>query len=90
MTSGTIFLYILIFLSSYLIGAIPWAYLIGRLYGRDLRKEGSGNIGATNVTRVIGKFWGRVCFLLDMPWQGWGQLVGLVFIVVAHIQVLNI
>lgn len=66
MTSGVIFLYILIFLSSYLIGSIPWAYLIGRLYGRDLRKEGSGNIGATNVTRVIGKFWGRVCFLLDM------------------------
>jgi glycerol-3-phosphate acyltransferase PlsY len=66
MTTGTVFLYILIFLCSYLIGSVPWAYLIGRMYGRDLRKEGSGNIGATNVTRVIGKFWGRVCFLLDM------------------------
>ncbi len=66
MTTGTVFLYIAIFLSSYLIGSVPWAYLIGRIYGRDLRKEGSGNIGATNVTRVIGKFWGRVCFLLDM------------------------
>jgi glycerol-3-phosphate acyltransferase PlsY len=66
MTTGTVFLYILIFLGSYLIGAIPWAYLIGKMYGLDLRKEGSGNIGATNVTRVIGKFWGRVCFLLDM------------------------
>ncbi len=66
MTTGTVFLYIMIFLSSYLIGSIPWAYLIGRIYGIDLRKEGSGNIGATNVTRVIGKFWGRVCFLLDM------------------------
>jgi glycerol-3-phosphate acyltransferase PlsY len=66
MTTGTVFLYILIFLGSYLIGAIPWAYLIGKMYGLDLRNEGSGNIGATNVTRVIGKFWGRVCFLLDM------------------------
>lgn len=66
MTSGTIFLYIVIFLGSYLVGAIPWAYLIGKIYGVDLRKAGSGNIGATNVTRVIGKFWGRVCFLLDM------------------------
>jgi glycerol-3-phosphate acyltransferase PlsY len=66
MTTGTVFLYILIFLSSYLIGSVPWAYLIGKIYGIDLRKEGSGNIGATNVTRVIGKFWGRVCFLLDM------------------------
>lgn len=52
-------------LSACLIGAIPFGYIIGRMHGKDIRKEGSGNIGATNVTRVIGKSWGRLCFLLD-------------------------
>ena len=55
----------MIALGSYLIGAIPFGFLIGKLKGIDIRKHGSGNIGATNVTRVVGKGWGRVCFFLD-------------------------
>ena len=55
----------MIALGSYLIGAIPFGYLIGRMKGLDIRKHGSGNIGATNVTRVVGKGWGRLCFFLD-------------------------
>ena len=55
----------MIALGSYLIGAIPFGYIIGRLNGVDIRKHGSGNIGATNVTRVVGKGWGRLCFFLD-------------------------
>ncbi len=40
---------------AYLIGAIPWALIVGRkVYGIDLRQEGSGNLGATNVFRVLG------------------------------------
>lgn len=39
---------------SYLIGALPTSHFIGKLYGVDLRKEGSGNLGGTNVYRVIG------------------------------------
>ena len=52
-------------LASYLIGAIPFGFLIGKCKGVDIRKEGSCNIGATNVTRVVGKWWGKLCFLCD-------------------------
>lgn len=50
---------------SYLIGAIPFGLLIGKMHGIDIRKAGSGNIGATNVTRSVGKTAGKICFLLD-------------------------
>lgn len=39
---------------SYLLGSIPWAYIAGRLKGVDLRKYGSGNLGTTNVLRLLG------------------------------------
>ncbi len=47
-------------------GSIPWGYLIGKLKGIDLRKSGSGNIGATNVLRVIGKKEALLTLLLDI------------------------
>lgn len=51
---------------SFLIGSIPFGLLIARaVAGIDLRQAGSGNIGATNVTRVVGKTWGAVVLLLD-------------------------
>ncbi len=50
---------------SYLLGSIPFGYLAGRLAGVDVRTCGSGNIGATNVLRVVGKRWGYPVFLLD-------------------------
>ena len=65
MSTITILILIAVSLVSYLIGAIPWGYLIGKRNGVDIRKLGSKNIGATNVTRVIGKWSGRLCFLLD-------------------------
>jgi len=52
--------------ASYLLGAIPFGYLIGRARGVDVRSAGSGNIGATNVFRVVGKPWGVLTFLADM------------------------
>lgn len=52
-------------IGAFLIGGIPFGFIIGKLNGKDIRKEGSCNIGATNVTRVVGKWWGKLCFLLD-------------------------
>ena len=60
-----ILLLIAIFVLSYLTGAIPWGFIIGTLKGVDIREQGSGNIGATNVTRIIGKRWGVLCFFID-------------------------
>ncbi len=53
-------------LFAYLVGAIPFGYLIGRAKGVDIRAHGSGNIGATNVRRVLGRGPGNLCFALDV------------------------
>ncbi|MBQ4384842.1 MAG: glycerol-3-phosphate 1-O-acyltransferase PlsY [Kiritimatiellae bacterium] len=53
-------------LSAYLIGGIPFGYLIGRMRGIDVRTVGSKNIGATNVFRTVGKKWGLLAFALDV------------------------
>jgi acyl phosphate:glycerol-3-phosphate acyltransferase len=53
-------------LLSYLAGSIPSAYLAGKVRGVDLRKHGSGNLGATNVVRVLGPKIGAVVFLADL------------------------
>ena len=50
----------------YLLGSIPVGYLVSRRYGIDIREHGSGNIGATNVLRVLGKKPGYFVFLCDM------------------------
>ena len=51
---------------SYLLGAIPTAYLITRLRGVNIFDIGSGNMGATNAARVMGIGWGIMVWLLDM------------------------
>jgi len=55
----------LLILASYLLGAIPNGLLLARLKGINLQKMGSGNIGATNVFRCVGKGWGITAFILD-------------------------
>jgi acyl phosphate:glycerol-3-phosphate acyltransferase len=51
--------------TSYLIGSFPTAYLAGRVAGIDIREAGSGNVGATNVGRVLGKRIGYPVFFID-------------------------
>ena len=58
-------------LAAYLIGGIPFGYLLVRLKtGRDVRSMGSGNIGATNVLRTPGRAFGVLTLLLDIA-KGW-------------------
>ena len=52
-------------LLGFALGAIPFAWILGRLGGLDLRRVGSGNIGATNLSRSMGYRIGLVAFLLD-------------------------
>ena len=52
-------------LAFFLIGSVPTGYLLGRSRGLDIRQHGSGNIGATNVWRVLGWKWGAVAFAAD-------------------------
>lgn len=56
---------ILLSVAAYLLGAIPFGLLVAKSRGVDIRTQGSGNIGATNVFRVIGKGWGIFTFVLD-------------------------
>jgi len=50
----------------YLVGSVPFGLIIAAAHGKELRKIGSGNIGATNLSRALGKKWGYVCFCLDV------------------------
>lgn len=63
-----------LFIITFLIGSIPWGVIIGRcVYKKDIRKEGSGNIGTTNAMRTFGRNGGVAVFLLDF---GKGALAG--------------
>lgn len=53
-------------LIAYVIASTPFGVIIARSQGIDLRQHGSGNVGATNVGRVVGKKWGYLCFALDV------------------------
>lgn len=56
-----------VFVTAYLIGAVPTAYLAGLwCKGVDVRRHGSGNVGATNAVRVLGKKIGIIVFVIDL------------------------
>lgn len=74
----------MIVLSAYLLGSIPTGYLLAQFRGVDIRQVGSGNIGATNVFRILGKSAGTFVLLADAL-KGFvacyflGQIVGALF-----------
>jgi len=55
-----------VILVAYVLGSIPFGFLAGRLKGVDIRRVGSGNIGATNVGRALGRKWSLIVFALDL------------------------
>ncbi len=76
--------FILIALLSYLMGSVPAGYIAGRFAGIDIRRVGSGNIGATNVLRALGKPYGYAVFLFDFC-KGVGAVrVSILIINAAH------
>jgi glycerol-3-phosphate acyltransferase PlsY len=57
--------YLISILLAYFLGSVPFGFIAGKINGIDIRKAGSGNIGATNVFRVVGKKWGIAVFIMD-------------------------
>lgn len=69
--------------AAYVIGSIPFSFLVVRtVAGKDIRSEGSGNVGATNVLRTTGKLPGIIALLLDIA-KGWAA-VALARVLIAH------
>lgn len=60
-----IWIYVLTALGAYLLGSIPFGFIVAKAKGVDIRKTGSGNIGATNAMRVLGKPAGIFVLLMD-------------------------
>ena len=60
------YLFIPLILFAYLLGSVPFGLIIAKAHGKDLRKIGSGNIGATNVSRALSRKWAYLCFALDV------------------------
>ena len=74
--------YILILVIAFLLGSVPWGLVISKVfYGKDLREEGSGNIGTTNAIRSMGKVGGYAVFMLDF---GKGLLSGFIGLSIAQ------
>ncbi len=70
-------LYLYAAIAGFLAGSFPTGVILGHYVGRDPRSAGSGNIGASNVTRTLGKKWGAVTLLVDVlkgalpAWLAW-------------------
>jgi glycerol-3-phosphate acyltransferase PlsY len=57
--------FVILIIAAYLLGSIPFGLIIAKAHGKDLRSIGSGNIGATNLSRALGRKWAYLCFILD-------------------------
>ena len=74
----SLFYQFLFLILTYFVAAIPFGLVLAKLFGKqDIREHGSGNIGATNVTRVLGKKFGFATLVLD-------GLKGAVMVIIAR------
>lgn len=64
--SSDLTLLLILYLVNYLLGSIPFSFIIGKLYGKDIRKVGSLNVGASNVLRECGKTAGALAYAFDI------------------------
>ena len=82
-----------ILILSYIIGSIPFAFIYCKLRGVDIRKEGSGNVGATNASRIFGKQAFFLIFFLD-AFKGFFAVYFLIPVLIAssatHIEIIKI
>jgi glycerol-3-phosphate acyltransferase PlsY len=83
-------LWLVLIAAAFLAGSVPFGHLIARAKGVDIRAHGSGNIGATNVGRVLGRKFGILCFALDalkgaLPVVGAGLATGILGLPIAEI-----
>ncbi|MDO4378411.1 MAG: glycerol-3-phosphate 1-O-acyltransferase PlsY [Erysipelotrichia bacterium] len=88
--------YLLFALLNYLVGSVPWALVIGKLfYQTDVRQYGSGNLGATNVGRTLGKkaaiivglldgFKGFIMFMIESKISYDAALYTVIFVAIGH------
>ncbi|MHC4645037.1 MAG: glycerol-3-phosphate 1-O-acyltransferase PlsY [Planctomycetota bacterium] len=58
--------FLILIIGAYLLGSVPFGLIIAAAHGKNLRTIGSGNIGATNLARAMGRKWAIFCFALDM------------------------
>jgi len=58
--------FVILIIGAYLLGSVPFGLIIAKAHGKNLRGIGSGNIGATNLSRALGRKWAYFCFLLDV------------------------
>ena len=58
--------FMILIIAAYLLGSVPFGLIIAAAHGKDLRRTGSGNIGATNLSRLLGRKWAYLCFCLDL------------------------
>lgn len=73
---------------SYLLGAVPFGLLVGLSRGVDIRTQGSRNIGATNVGRVLGRKWGYLVLALDIA-KGLGPALAASVVLPQHLDATN-
>jgi glycerol-3-phosphate acyltransferase PlsY len=69
--------FLILIIVAYLLGSVPFGVIIARAHGKDLRIIGSGNIGATNLSRALGRKWAYFCFCLDVLKGMLPMLVGI-------------